>query len=60
MNETARALLRAVRVSLAMAGTTFLSTLFKNPMLIWLTPILSAIAKYLRDKHPKTWDWLPF
>lgn len=60
MTGIQRAIFRLVRVALAQAGATFLSVLFKNPAFIWATPIISSLAKYLREKHPKTYDWIPF
>lgn len=55
-----RTLWRAARVALALGGSLALKTFFKNPLLIWAAPLLNALGKYLRDKHPKTWDWIPF
>jgi hypothetical protein len=55
-----RILWRAARTALALGGALALKTFFNQPLLIWTAPILNALGKYLRDKHPKTWDWLPF
>jgi len=55
-----RTLWRAARTALSLGGALALKTFFGNPLLIWTAPILNALGKYLRDKHPKTWDWLPF
>ena len=55
-----RILWRAARTALAIGGGLALKTFFNNPVLIWTAPLLNALGKYLRDKHPKTWDWLPF
>ena len=56
----ARILWRAARTALALGGGLALKAFFNNPLLIWTAPILNALGKFLRDKHPKTWDWLPF
>ena len=56
----ARTLWRLARTALALGGGFALKTFFNNPVLIWTAPLLNALGKYLRDKHPKTWDWLPF
>ena len=52
------ALWRAVRVALALAGTTLLSSLFKIPQLVLFTPVISAVFKFIRDKFPKA-TWIP-
>lgn len=55
-----RTIWRAARTALALGGGVTLGAFFNQPLLIWTAPILNALGKYLRDKHPKTWDWLPF
>lgn len=55
-----KSLWRAMRISVAAAASMFLVTLFKNEQLIWLTPVIAGLGKLLREKHPKTYDWIPF
>lgn len=55
-----RTLWRAFRTAIAIGGAIVLKNFFNIPELIWTAPLLTALGKYLRDKHPKTWDWLPF
>jgi hypothetical protein len=59
-NKMGRTIWRGFRTAVSLGAGLALKTFFNQPVLIWATPILNAIGKYLRDKHPKTWDWLPF
>ena len=46
-----RAFMRAVRVAVAAGVSALIGQLIKDPSTpLWLTPILMAIDKYLRDK----------
>jgi hypothetical protein len=56
----ARTIWRAARTAVALGGSLTLSVFFRQPLLVWATPLLNSLGKYLRDKHPNTWDWLPF
>jgi hypothetical protein len=49
---------RLFRVALALAGTAFLGSLVKMPQLVFLTPVISAVFKFIRDKFPKA-TWIP-
>ncbi len=55
-----RTLWRLARTAIALGSGVALKTFFNSPILIWTAPLLNALGKYLRDKHPKTWDWIPF
>jgi len=51
---------RAFRTAVALGAALALKTFFNDPNLIWLTPLLPALGKYLRVKYPKILEWLPF
>jgi len=54
-----RTLWRALRSAIAVGAGLALKTFFDNPAFIWATPIINALGKYLRDKYPGKFDWLP-
>ena len=58
MKELGVALWRLLRVALALGGTTFFAGLFNIPQLVWVTPIISAVFKAIRDKYPGA-TWIP-
>jgi hypothetical protein len=49
-SPTTSAVKRLARNSVALGLTTFLAGVFKLPQLIWLTPVINAVAKAIRDK----------
>jgi hypothetical protein len=55
-----RTIWRAFRSAIAVGAGVALKTFFDNPALIWAAPIINAIGKYIRDKYPEKFDWLPF
>lgn len=54
-----KALWRLVRVAVATGAGAGIGVIVHDPRMIWIAPVLSALAKYLRDKHPNTYNWLP-
>jgi len=58
MKAIIAAVWRAIRVAVAGAAGYFLADLLKQPALIAVAPLLSAIFKYIRDAYPKLW-WIP-
>lgn len=59
MNSILAALLRGVRVLVATGLPVLISAIAGQPDVRWaaLAPVISAIAKYLRDTYK--WEWLP-
>lgn len=51
---------RAARTAVALGFALSIKTFFNDPNLIWITPLLPALGKYLRVKYPKILEWLPF
>jgi len=53
------AIVRALRVAVAAAAGAGVSSLLATPWGLAAAPFLAGLGKYLRAKHPKTYDWLP-
>jgi len=54
-----KAILRALRVSLGLGIAKFISIITQEPQLIWLSPIINALFKYLREKYPDKFKYIP-
>lgn len=53
-------LIRIGRVFLSLIVAGAVAQYSNEPLFIYLTPALSGIGKYLREKSPTAWNWLPF
>lgn len=51
---------RAIRSSLSVAISAWIAKNQNNPYYLAIAPLLQTIGKYLRDKWPNRWGWLPF
>ena len=55
-----RVIWRAIRSSVALGLASWWAATQLDPRWVWLTPVLLALGKALREKFPgKRTDWLP-
>jgi hypothetical protein len=51
---------RFIRAVLSLAIGILVSKYQGNEWYISITPLLQTLGKFLRDKYPGSWEWLPF